>query len=107
MAGYGDVASRKGTRPRALNIREVNAAAGTRGPTDRWAFRCFTGASSDVILGHGWAARGYSAADIDPATVDEDLAVELLRRELGCIPLAGAAAVGPADRDDVDGLTGD
>jgi len=33
----------------------------------RWAFRCSTGASSDVILGHDWAARGYSAADIDPA----------------------------------------
>ena len=32
----------------------------------RWAFRCTTGASSDVILGHGWASRGYSAADIDP-----------------------------------------
>jgi S-DNA-T family DNA segregation ATPase FtsK/SpoIIIE len=32
----------------------------------RWAFRCSTGASSDVILGHGWAARGYSAADIQP-----------------------------------------
>src|SRR5215212_2973143 len=52
-----------------LDIREVNAAAGTRGPTDRWAFRCFTGASSDVILGHGWAARGYSAADIDPVAM--------------------------------------
>jgi DNA segregation ATPase FtsK/SpoIIIE, S-DNA-T family len=33
----------------------------------RWAFRCSTGASSDVILGHGWAGRGYSAAEIDPA----------------------------------------
>jgi S-DNA-T family DNA segregation ATPase FtsK/SpoIIIE len=33
----------------------------------RWAFRCTTGASSDVILGHGWAARGYTAADVDPA----------------------------------------
>ena len=33
----------------------------------RWAFRCSTGASSDVILGHGWAGQGYSAADIDPA----------------------------------------
>src|SRR6266496_743237 len=32
----------------------------------RWAFRCSTSASSDVILGHGWAARGYSAADIEP-----------------------------------------
>jgi S-DNA-T family DNA segregation ATPase FtsK/SpoIIIE len=33
----------------------------------RWAFRCTTDASSDVILGHGWAGRGYSAADVDPA----------------------------------------
>jgi S-DNA-T family DNA segregation ATPase FtsK/SpoIIIE len=33
----------------------------------RWAFRCTTPASSDVILGHGWAGRGYSATDIDPA----------------------------------------
>ena len=34
----------------------------------RWAFRCTTDASSDVILGHGWAGEGYSAADIDPTT---------------------------------------
>jgi S-DNA-T family DNA segregation ATPase FtsK/SpoIIIE len=33
----------------------------------RWAFRCSTSASSDVILGHGWASEGYSAADIDPS----------------------------------------
>jgi S-DNA-T family DNA segregation ATPase FtsK/SpoIIIE len=33
----------------------------------RWAFRCSTHASSDVILGHGWATAGYTAADIDPA----------------------------------------
>jgi S-DNA-T family DNA segregation ATPase FtsK/SpoIIIE len=33
----------------------------------RWAFRCTTDASSDVILGHGWASAGYTAADIDPA----------------------------------------
>jgi DNA segregation ATPase FtsK/SpoIIIE, S-DNA-T family len=32
----------------------------------RWAFRCSTGASSDTILGHGWANRGYTATDIDP-----------------------------------------
>jgi hypothetical protein len=32
----------------------------------RWAFRCTTPASSDVILGHGWAGRGYSATDIYP-----------------------------------------
>jgi S-DNA-T family DNA segregation ATPase FtsK/SpoIIIE len=34
----------------------------------RWAFRCTTDASSDVILGHGWANQGYSAAEIDPTT---------------------------------------
>jgi S-DNA-T family DNA segregation ATPase FtsK/SpoIIIE len=32
----------------------------------RWAFRCTTDASSDVILGHGWANQGYTAASIDP-----------------------------------------
>jgi len=34
----------------------------------RLAFRCSTDASSDVILGHGWANEGYTAADIDPTT---------------------------------------
>jgi S-DNA-T family DNA segregation ATPase FtsK/SpoIIIE len=32
----------------------------------RLAFRCTTESSSDIVLGHGWAARGYNAADIDP-----------------------------------------
>jgi S-DNA-T family DNA segregation ATPase FtsK/SpoIIIE len=32
----------------------------------RWAFRCSTEASSDTILGHGWADKGYSATEIDP-----------------------------------------
>jgi S-DNA-T family DNA segregation ATPase FtsK/SpoIIIE len=32
----------------------------------RWAFRCSTEASSDTILGHGWATMGYSATEIDP-----------------------------------------
>ncbi|HEY9472525.1 MAG TPA: FtsK/SpoIIIE domain-containing protein [Mycobacteriales bacterium] len=32
----------------------------------RWAFRCTTDSSSDVILGHGWANQGYSAAGINP-----------------------------------------
>jgi DNA segregation ATPase FtsK/SpoIIIE, S-DNA-T family len=32
----------------------------------RWAFRCTTDASSDTILGHGWANLGYTATDIDP-----------------------------------------
>jgi len=34
----------------------------------RWAFRCSTEASSDTILGHGWASKGYTAEDIDPQT---------------------------------------
>jgi S-DNA-T family DNA segregation ATPase FtsK/SpoIIIE len=32
----------------------------------RWAFRCSTEASSDTILGHGWAEKGYCATEIDP-----------------------------------------
>src|SRR2546425_909317 len=32
----------------------------------RWAFRCSTEASSDTILGHGWANAGYCATEIDP-----------------------------------------
>lgn len=32
----------------------------------RWAMRCTTEASSDVILGHGWAGQRYVATDIDP-----------------------------------------
>ena len=34
----------------------------------RWALRCPTRDASDTILGAGWAAEGYSAADIDPAS---------------------------------------
>ena len=33
----------------------------------RFAARCFNDISSDVILGQGWATRGYSAAAINPA----------------------------------------
>ncbi|HLX48549.1 MAG TPA: FtsK/SpoIIIE domain-containing protein [Streptosporangiaceae bacterium] len=32
----------------------------------RWAFRCTTDSSSDVVLGQGWASEGYTAASIDP-----------------------------------------
>jgi S-DNA-T family DNA segregation ATPase FtsK/SpoIIIE len=32
----------------------------------RWAFRCTTDSSSDVVLGHGWAGQGYTAATINP-----------------------------------------
>jgi S-DNA-T family DNA segregation ATPase FtsK/SpoIIIE len=33
----------------------------------RFAGRCTTDVSSDIVLGHGWAARGWSANSIDPA----------------------------------------
>ncbi len=32
----------------------------------RLAFRCTTDSSSDVVLGQGWAAENYTAAEIDP-----------------------------------------
>jgi S-DNA-T family DNA segregation ATPase FtsK/SpoIIIE len=32
----------------------------------RAAFRCTTDSSSDIILGHGWASRGYTANAISP-----------------------------------------
>jgi DNA segregation ATPase FtsK/SpoIIIE, S-DNA-T family len=32
----------------------------------RLAFRCTTDSSSDVVLGQGWAAKNYTAAEIDP-----------------------------------------
>src|SRR5215216_3678465 len=34
----------------------------------RVAFRCTTEASSDIILGTGWAKQGYDATQIDPDT---------------------------------------
>lgn len=45
----------------------------------RWAFRCSTEASSDTILGHGWASMGYSATEIDP----QSRGVSWLRAEDG------------------------
>jgi len=33
----------------------------------RWALRCCTPQASDTILGQGWAAQDYSAADVDAA----------------------------------------
>jgi S-DNA-T family DNA segregation ATPase FtsK/SpoIIIE len=33
----------------------------------RLAFRCTTETSSDIVLGHGWHARGYDASALDPA----------------------------------------
>jgi len=32
----------------------------------RWAGRCTTDASSDIVLGHGWANKGWSANTISP-----------------------------------------
>jgi S-DNA-T family DNA segregation ATPase FtsK/SpoIIIE len=32
----------------------------------RWAGRCTTDVSSDIVLGHGWAAKGWSANRISP-----------------------------------------
>lgn len=32
----------------------------------RWALRCTTPSSSDMVLGQGWASQGYSAAKVDP-----------------------------------------
>jgi len=32
----------------------------------RFAGRCTTDVSSDIVLGHGWAAKGWSANTIDP-----------------------------------------
>jgi S-DNA-T family DNA segregation ATPase FtsK/SpoIIIE len=45
----------------------------------RLAFRCATDSSSDIILGTGWASKGYTAVDIAP----EALGVGFLRAEGG------------------------
>jgi DNA segregation ATPase FtsK/SpoIIIE, S-DNA-T family len=45
----------------------------------RWAFRCSTEASSDTILGHGWASKGYTAEELDP----QSRGVSWLRAEDG------------------------
>lgn len=37
----------------------------------RLAFRCTAQGSSDVVLGHGWAASGYNAVDIAPTNRGE------------------------------------
>ena len=46
----------------------------------RWAFRCTTDSSSDIVLAVGWAAEGYTAADIAP---EDDTGVGLLLAEGG------------------------
>lgn len=45
----------------------------------RWAFRCTTDGSSDIVLAHGWASRGHTAASIAP----EDKGIGLLLAEGG------------------------
>jgi S-DNA-T family DNA segregation ATPase FtsK/SpoIIIE len=47
----------------------------------RWAFRCTTEASSDIILGEGWSRRGWNAAEISPD--DSARGIGLLRAEGG------------------------
>ena len=46
----------------------------------RWAFRCTTDSSSDVVLGQGWAGQGYTAADHRPARTRRVLAAVGNRR---------------------------
>jgi DNA segregation ATPase FtsK/SpoIIIE, S-DNA-T family len=59
----------------------------------RMAFRCTTDVSSDIVLGHGWAARGYSANTISP----NNQGVGLLIAEGGVPQLVKAAYL--SDRD--------
>jgi S-DNA-T family DNA segregation ATPase FtsK/SpoIIIE len=54
----------------------------------RWAFRCATDDSSDVILGRGTARTGYTAASI----ADESRGVGLLRAEGKRVPRRVKAA---------------
>jgi DNA segregation ATPase FtsK/SpoIIIE, S-DNA-T family len=65
----------------------------------RLAFRCTTDTSSDIILGHGWAARGHDASTIDPA----DRGVGWLLAE-GGIPVRIRCAF--LTDDDVAGIAG-
>lgn len=59
----------------------------------RAATRCTTEASSDVVLGRGWAEAGYNAAHITP----EDLGVCLLLAEGGIPRLIRGAWLSDAD----------
>jgi DNA segregation ATPase FtsK/SpoIIIE, S-DNA-T family len=68
----------------------------------RWAFRCSTEASSDVILGSDWAKQGYTATSIDPAAQGVSLLLaeegvprrikSALLRDDQVVTLAGRAA---------------
>jgi len=55
----------------------------------RLALRCATRDASDTVLGVGWASRGYSASDVDPALrgVGYLLAEGVLPRRMRCFIL--------------------
>ncbi|QGK68475.1 cell division protein FtsK [Allosaccharopolyspora coralli] len=59
----------------------------------RCAFRCTTEASSDIILGHGWAKQGQSATHIAP----EDRGIGLLLAEGGMPRRMKSAYLSDAD----------
>jgi S-DNA-T family DNA segregation ATPase FtsK/SpoIIIE len=59
----------------------------------RFAARCTTDISSDIVLGHGWASRGYTANTIAP----EDQGVGYLIAEGGTPQLCKAAYLTDAD----------
>jgi S-DNA-T family DNA segregation ATPase FtsK/SpoIIIE len=59
----------------------------------RFAARCTTDISSDIVLGHGWASRGYTANTIAP----EDQGVGYLIAEGGTPRLCKAAYLTDAD----------
>jgi S-DNA-T family DNA segregation ATPase FtsK/SpoIIIE len=59
----------------------------------RFATRCTTEASSDIILGRGWAENGYNAAHIAP----EDQGCGFLIAEGGIPRLVKAAYLSDAD----------
>jgi S-DNA-T family DNA segregation ATPase FtsK/SpoIIIE len=59
----------------------------------RFAGRCTTDVSSDIVLGHGWAARGWTANQISPTNPG----VGLLIGEGGVPALVKAAYLSDAD----------
>jgi S-DNA-T family DNA segregation ATPase FtsK/SpoIIIE len=59
----------------------------------RFAGRCTTDVSSDIVLGHGWAARGYSSNTVDP----NNQGCGLLIAEGGIPALVKAAYMSNAD----------
>jgi S-DNA-T family DNA segregation ATPase FtsK/SpoIIIE len=59
----------------------------------RFAGRCTTDVSSDIVLGHGWAARGWTANQVSPTNPG----VGLLIGEGGVPALVKAAYLSDAD----------